>query len=303
MQQCEVTLALNLCPGTKNSSPPFSSSGAQTSSAPLTSWLIGLLILYFWCSPAESCLASPCMSGSRKLNNLSSSTNLTSASKDDIISSTSQHILAGWWCYGFRMFLFHSIHPSPRLQHDNFIGLLLIFRFEFCMQTNQSLEIQHVISVITVKTSLHLFKCFNHSTIFDKPESHKVCLMQELLGHKLVLTVGDGLTTIVFSAFEPRSNPSNSNFQVVEVWNLTSFPKNSYMVRFCIFAELQLALRSATSARRAFFALAKALLAAARRVWSSKSHVDDWSVRWNSQSRLFLICWSFKGNDWAPQHS
>lgn len=37
MQQCEVTLALNLCPGTKNSSPPFSSSGAQTSSAPLTS--------------------------------------------------------------------------------------------------------------------------------------------------------------------------------------------------------------------------------------------------------------------------
>ena len=136
IQQCEVTSALNLCPGTKNSSPPFSSSGAQTSSAPLTSWLIGLLILYFWRSPAESCLASPCMSGSRKLNNLSISTNLTSASKDDIISSTSQHILAGWWCYGFRMFLFHSIHPSPRLQHDNFIGLLLIFRFEFCMQTN-----------------------------------------------------------------------------------------------------------------------------------------------------------------------
>lgn len=152
MQQCEVTLALNLCPGTKNSSPPFSSSGAQTSSAPLTSWLIGLLILYFDApQPSHVWLPHVYMSGSRKLNNLSISTNLTSASKDDIISSTSQHVLAGWWCYGFRMLLFHSIHPSPRLQHDNFIGLLLIFRFEFCMQTNQScqsFEIQHVISVI-----------------------------------------------------------------------------------------------------------------------------------------------------------
>lgn len=193
-------------------------------------WFVNFV---FWCSSAESCLASPCMSGSRKLNNLSISTNLTSASKDDIISSTSQHVLAGWWCYGFRMFLFHSIHPSPRLQHDNFIGLLLIFRFEFCMQTNQSLEIQHVISVITVKTSLHLFKCFNHSTIFDKSESHKVCLVQELLGHKLVLTVGDGLTTIVFSAFEPRSNPSNSNCGSLKPYKLSKKFIHGSFLHFC----------------------------------------------------------------------
>lgn len=119
----------------------------------------------------------------------------------------------------FRMFLFHSIHPSPRLQNDDFVGHRLTFRFELCLQTNQSFEIRHMIPVILVKTSLHLFKCFNHSTIFEKSESHTVGLVQELLGHKLVLTVGDGLTTIELSAFEPRS------FKLWKFETLQSFKK------------------------------------------------------------------------------